>query len=250
MIKAVSFDLWDTIIHDDSDEPKRAARNLRSKREERRFLVWRALNSVEPIDYEAVCLAYDVADAAFNRVWHHQHVTWEIAERLQVLLTGLGRRLSGEVLTEVVRAHEEMEIVVPPDPVAGVAEALSDLSRRYRLCVVSDSIVTPGRCLRKLLALHDLGRYFTGFVFSDEVGYSKPHRAMFEAAARQMGVEIPEMAHVGDRDHNDIKGPRALGMKAVLFTGVSDRDRQNTSADAICPRHKDLPAIIDRLAAG
>ena len=26
MIKAVTFDLWDTIVHDNSDEPKRAAR--------------------------------------------------------------------------------------------------------------------------------------------------------------------------------------------------------------------------------
>ncbi|GIT27925.1 MAG: hypothetical protein CM1200mP41_39690 [Gammaproteobacteria bacterium] len=32
MIKAVTFDLWDTVIHDDSDEPKRAAQGLRSKK--------------------------------------------------------------------------------------------------------------------------------------------------------------------------------------------------------------------------
>jgi len=44
MIKAVTFDLWDTVIHDDSDEPKRAAQGLRSKKEERRFLLWEALN--------------------------------------------------------------------------------------------------------------------------------------------------------------------------------------------------------------
>ena len=43
MIKAVTFDLWDTMVHDDSDEPKRAARGLRSKREERRHLLWQAL---------------------------------------------------------------------------------------------------------------------------------------------------------------------------------------------------------------
>ena len=29
MIKAVTFDLWDTVIHDESDEPNRAAQGLR-----------------------------------------------------------------------------------------------------------------------------------------------------------------------------------------------------------------------------
>ena len=41
-----------------------------------------------------------------------------------------------------------------------------------------------------------------------------------------------------------------LGMKAVLFTAVRDVDRDRTSADAVCDRHADLPAIIDKLAAG
>ena len=36
MIKAVTFDLWDTIVHDDSDEPKRKAKGLRTKKAERR----------------------------------------------------------------------------------------------------------------------------------------------------------------------------------------------------------------------
>jgi len=61
-------------------------------------------------------------------------------------------------------------------------------------------------------------------------------------------VSIEEMVHVGDRDHNDVKGPQALGMKAVLFIATRDRDRDNTTADAICARHSDLPEAIDRLA--
>ena len=35
-VKAITFDLWDTVIRDDSDEAKRAARGLPSKREARR----------------------------------------------------------------------------------------------------------------------------------------------------------------------------------------------------------------------
>jgi len=39
-----------------------------------------------------------------------------------------------------------------------------------------------------------------------------------------------------------------LGMKAILFTATRAADKGNTSANAICERHADLPAIIDRLA--
>ncbi len=248
MIKAVTFDLWDTIIHDDSDEAKRQARGLRSKKAERRHLLWQALEAVEPIEEARVALAYDVADAAFSQVWHDLFITWTIAERLQVALNGLGRSLPEEALARVVEAHEAMEVDIPPDTVAGIAGALAELAKRYKLCVVSDSIVTPGARLRDLLEVHGLKQYFSGFAFSDEVGHAKPHRAMFEAAAGQLGVAMEEMVHIGDRDHNDVKGPQALGMKAVLFIATRDRDKDTTGADAICARHADLPAIIDRLA--
>ena len=139
-------------------------------------------------------------------------------------------------------------MTVAPDPIPGIGEALAALHGRYRLAIVSDAIVSPGRCLRRLLENHGLARHFDGFAFSDEVGHSKPHRSMFEAAARQMGVGLAEIVHVGDRDHNDVKGPQALGMKAILFTATRSHDRDRTTADAICERHADLPAIVDRLA--
>jgi putative hydrolase of the HAD superfamily len=249
-LKAITFDLWDTIVHDDSDEPKRKAQGLRSKKAERRHLLWEALDRQSPIPEAAVTLAYDVGDAAFNRVWHDQHVTWTIGERLQVILKGLGRALPEAEFGRVVRAHEEMEVEIRPDLIPGIAEALRALHGRYKTCIVSDAIVSPGRCLKRLLESYDLARHFDGFVFSDIVGHSKPHRAMFEDAARQMGVGLAEIVHIGDRDHNDVKGPQKLGMKAILFTATRPTDRGDTTADAICDRHADLPAIVDRLAAG
>jgi len=92
-IRALTFDLWDTIVVDDSDEPRRRQRGLRSKRDERRQLLWEALKKQAPIAEETVQLAYNVGDAAFNTVWHDQHVTWPIRARLEVILAGLGRTL-------------------------------------------------------------------------------------------------------------------------------------------------------------
>jgi putative hydrolase of the HAD superfamily len=250
MIKAVTFDLWDTMVYDDSDEPKRAQRGLRSKRDERRHLMWAALNEIEPTDLETVVLAYDTADAGFNLVWKENHINWTVAQRLRVVLNGLGRALPDPIFAQVVAATGQMEVDLPPDPIEGIAEALAELSTRYKLAVVSDSIVTPGTGLRAILEGHGIKQYFSAFAFSDEVGHSKPHRSMFDRAADELRIRVDEIVHVGDRDHNDVKGPQALGAKAVLFTASRDVDKNRTSADAICASHSDLPAAIDRLAAG
>ena len=248
-IKAITFDLWDTLVIDDSDEAKRVEQGLRSKFDERRHLLWEALNTTEPIELETVRLAYNVGDAAFNKVWKEQHITWPIAKRLRLILNELGRELRGETFNAVVRAHEEMEVDIPPDAMPDAVPVLERLARRYKLCIVSDAIVSPGSCLRRLLENHGLAKFFNGFAFSDEVGHSKPHRSMFESAAGQLGVEISEMLHIGDRDHNDVKGPQQLGMKAILFTASRDVDKTNTSADAICESFDKLEAAIDRLNA-
>ncbi len=247
MIKAITFDLWDTVIDDDSDEPERAARGLRSKRDERRHQVWASLQRQSPIDYEQVALAYDVTESAFNRVWKSHYITWTVPERLRVLLAGVGRRLPDEEFVSLVEAHERMEADVPPNLVDGMAAALEDLSKRFPLAVVSDALVSPGRNLRRILEHHGILRFFSGFAFSDELGHSKPHRSMFASAAQQIGVEVDQLLHVGDRDHNDIKGSQALGMKAILFTATRDDDRDKTSADAVCDRAVDLPAIVSTL---
>lgn len=248
-IEAISFDLWDTVIHDDSDEPKRAARGLRSKAAERRHLVAQALAAQAPIDARLCDAAYNAMEAAFRHVWHYQHVTWTVAERLQVLLAGLGRELPAETTRCLTRALEEMELEVMPDPIEGVREALEALASRYRLGVMSDAIYTPGRCLRTWLERHDLLRYFEGFAFSDEVGRSKPHRAMFDALSTALRVPHHAMVHVGDREHNDVAGAHAAGLRAILFAGTRDRDLATTRADAVCLRHAELPAVVARLAA-
>ena len=247
MIRAVTLDLWDTVIHDDSDEPKRAAAGLAPKPEARRALVREALAAHAGLSAEIVDAAYNVTDAAFSRVWHEQHVTWPVADKLSVLLQGFGLELPDAVQAEVVSRIEEMEIEIMPDPVPGIGDAVESLAGRYPLAVVSDAIHAPGRCLRTWLERHRLLHHFRAFAFSDEVGHSKPHPAIFQHAASGLGVDLTEMLHVGDREHNDILGPHALGMKAILFTATRDRDRAGSTADAVCERAADLPAAVERL---
>jgi putative hydrolase of the HAD superfamily len=246
-VKVITFDLWDTIVIDDSDEPKRAAAGLPTKRSARRELLWEYLNKHEPIPLETVVMAYNVGDAAFNKVWHDQHFTWTIGERLNVILTGLKRTLPEDDFAELVRRHEEMELEYRPDPVPGIHEAVSKLSEKYTLAIISDAIVSPARCLRELLRGEGILENFKAFAFSDECGCSKPARGVFDAIVKQTGCEIADIVHIGDREHNDVRGPQSIGARAVLLTAAIDRGSDNTKADAVCRNFADLPAIIESL---
>jgi putative hydrolase of the HAD superfamily len=246
-VEVITFDLWDTIVVDDTDEPKRAAAGLSPKPIARRELMHEYLNKHEPIAREITDLAYDVADAAFNKVWHDQHVTWTIGERLKVLLKGLKRDLPDDDFAEVVRRHEEMEIDYRPDAVPGVHEAIRALHGKHKLAIISDAIVSPGRCLRELLRGEGLLEYFDAFAFSDEVGRSKPAPRVFEAIVEQTGCNMEGIVHIGDREHNDIGGPHAVGARGVLLTVAKDRGSADSKADAICDDFSKLASIIEEL---
>lgn len=246
-VRVISFDLWDTVFADDSDEPKRRQLGLAPKPVERRDLVQSFLARHAPIERALVDCAYDTTDAAFRHVWHQQHVTWTVDERLRILLGGLKRSLPDEEMRELVRLHEEMELQVRPDLVPGVADVLETLVRRYRLAVISDAIFSPGRALRELLAGYGLLEHFSAFVFSDEAGWSKPAPQVFHRAAELMGCQVEEMVHIGDRERNDIAGPKAVGARAVLLTAAIDRGTTGTLADAVCADYRRLPGIIESM---
>jgi len=67
---------------------------------------------------------------------------------------------------------------------------------------------------------------------------------VFRAACEGLGVEPSELAHVGDRESNDIDGPRAFGARGVLYTGCIDRGSSASKADVIVRHHRDLAAAI------
>jgi putative hydrolase of the HAD superfamily len=246
-IKAITFDLWDTIIRDDSDEPKRKAAGRPTKKEERRELVHRYCARHEHLDRKLVDAAYNAADAAFNKVWKEHHITWTVGERLDVVLKGLGRTLPDMERAELVRLHEEMELEIRPDILPGVHDALSKLHEKYRLGVISDAIFSPGRALRRILSDAGLLGFFEVFVFSDEVGRSKPDPLVFRSAVEAFGVKPGELVHIGDREHNDVDGPHRFGARAVLCTAAIDRGSAGTKAEAVFGDYRELPGIIANL---
>lgn len=246
-LRTVTFDLWDTLVVDDSDENQRASLGLRSKREERRHLVSEAVRRYRDISAEDIYRSYDRVEEAFRQAWHDDHVTWSVPERIRRVLHDLEVPLPHSDFEQIVEGHEQMEVAVPPELVEGVTETLAILAEKFKLAIVSDAIVSPGSSLRELLRGHDILGHFDAFSFSDEVGRSKPHASMFESVAAALGTPLKSMVHIGDRESNDVSGAQAVGMGAVLFVGASNVRRDGTSANAVCERFSDLPQILNNL---
>jgi putative hydrolase of the HAD superfamily len=247
MIEAITFDFWDTLVADDSDEPRRAALGLPTKPQARLQLLVDEIMYYHPtIQPEQIAQAFEHANQRFRHAWKNEHHTPSVAARLQEAFAFLQIALTPG-FAEVVRKVEEMEVMIPPVFVPGVREVLGELARRYTLGVISDAIHTPGRGIRTLLDRQGVLQHFRCLIFSDEVGASKPSPIVFERAAKALGVRFSQIVHVGDRESNDVDGPLAMGMKSILFTGTIDRDSKSTRANAICRDFVTLPNVIKQL---
>ncbi len=246
-IGVVTFDLWDCLFCDETDEPKRAAAGLPSKPIARRQLLYEHLVQQAPIERIQVDTAFDVADAAFRKVWHEHYITWSVSERIQVILDALKRSLPPASFSEVVSGIENMELEYSPNPAPGGVEALAALHGKYKLAVISDTVYSPGKNLRKLLEKFGMLPYFDYFVFSDEAGHSKPHPSLFEMVANHFSVDIRDIVHIGDRPHNDIGGPHAVGARGVLLTVVKKRPLDHHIPDAICDDYATLASVLASL---
>ncbi len=257
MIEAITFDFWDTIAVDDSDEPKRRAMGLPSKAKARIDLFARHVTQKYPhIAYEQAAQAYRHANQNFQNVWHREQRTPGIATRVYDAYEFLGLKprpgrfaqLMREV-DELIREIETMEVRIQPDFTPGVHAALEELSLHYKLGIISDTIHTTGKGLRYLLQRQGLLRYFSYTLFSDEIGASKPGAGVFQQAALGLHTAPHQIVHVGDRESNDVVGPLSIGMNAILFTAVKDRGSASTRAHAVCRTYAALPGIVRRLSA-
>ena len=120
----------------------------------------------------------------------------------------------------------------------GALETLRVLKTRYQL-----GALTNGNADFERLGLD---RYFSfGFTAAD-VGASKPHPAMFEAALRRTGVSARAAAHVGDHPIDDIEGARAVGMRAIWVN--YDGREAAMDAHATITALPQLPDVLRRLA--
>ena len=90
-VRGITFDFWDTIVDDDTDEPKRANRGLPTKAVARlSTFVDEVLAHHPQLGRAAVESAFEHAQVTFRHHWKVEHHTPCVADRLTVGFEHLG----------------------------------------------------------------------------------------------------------------------------------------------------------------
>ena len=239
MLKAVTFDFWNTLFVDvhGQDRERRRAEMLRAELE--------ALGRAAPqttLD-EALRSAFDF----FDRVWITEHRTPSCGELVDSILAVLGARVPEDARARLVSRFERLVLELPPEPMPGAGYALPLLAEHYRLAVVCDTGYSPGSVLREVLERNSMLAHFEYLYFSNEHGMSKPDVRVFQRTLAALDVRGPEAAHVGDIQRTDIAGAQAAGMAAVHFIGANNYDAGRSTADLMVRHFDELPAALGGL---
>jgi HAD superfamily hydrolase (TIGR01549 family) len=87
--------------------------------------------------------------------------------------------------------------------------------------------------LRKL----GLNNFFNAVVVSEQIGWRKPHKIIFDQALRALHVTAEEAVYVGDSPLEDIYGAKKAGLKVVFvssrFYTVKDLHKCGEEADLV-----------------
>jgi putative hydrolase of the HAD superfamily len=240
-IKAVSLDFWNTLFTE-------SAGGFRFYQERRRELLHEAISRVGEFSVEQIEEAFAFEFKSHNTIWIEEHRTLATGERVLRVLSHLDVALADEVTLRLTEAFEEGILERPPVLIEGVGETLERLASRYRLGIISDVGYSPGRVLRRVLSDAGIIHLFDSLIFSDEAGYSKPHRAVFEQTARSLKSRAEEIVHIGDLEHTDIIGAKRAGWSAIRFTGATPMlEGEETIADRVTDDFVRMPRIIEML---
>jgi putative hydrolase of the HAD superfamily len=241
MLKAVTFDLWQTLILDTSE-------GLRWAREDRIRGIHEVL-AQERIAAEiaAVYHAYDAVGARLEEVWKtHRDVGSRGQVRLLLEILGVDGAVSAEggLMDALDEAYCLPILSSLPVPNAGALDVLHTLhSRGFRLGLICNTGRTPGKMLRLVLDRLGLARYLSVLSFSDEVGLRKPHPEIFQRTLSALGVAPADAAHVGDDVTTDVAGARGVGIRAIHLCHAGSVSQNSDGAETI-PDLKALPTAL------
>ena len=234
-IRAVTFDLWNTLL---TSTP--GAVEIRS-RFWREVIVERGLDIGDDLLHGTLSML----PTRFDEEWRAGR-QYGPTEALADCFTAFGDRLASEDRDALAAAFEAASYELKVAPVADAADVLSAVAATgVAVGIISDTTLAVGRHLRTYLDQHRILQHVTFAAFSDEVGVYKPDPAIFRAALDGLGIDDPTtVAHVGDLMRTDVAGARAMGMVTVRFRGVVDDPEDGTEADHVIDRLADLPRVL------
>lgn len=261
MLKAVLFDLDDTLLPDEPaadgallavGEHAKVIHNIppaslrRSVRRIAREL-WRAHPVVsrtpdfELSSWEALSCRFTDNDPELAELG-----SWAPTFRCEVWTRALAENgFADPMLSEQLGLLYAAERRLRYRPFPDAVPCLESLRPRFALGLVTNG---PSDLQRDKLAASGLAPFFPVTAISREVGVPKPNPRIFASALERLGVEPAEAVHVGDSLRRDVAGAQAAGIRAIWLnrsgSALPDCDRPEATITSLTA----LPEALNRLA--
>lgn len=246
-LKAILFDMDDTLID-------WSQREWNTYRQDHLELVYNYVNAdVHPL--AAPDDFYETVSQLFNEAWtagyqgsRAPHVGSIMAQALQNMGVPADR-IDHDAMLKAYNWGPVKGVVVFPDAL----EVLPIISAaNIKTAIVTNSAQPMWMRDIELRAYGLLDHFIDCRLSAADVGYLKPHRAIFEAALNCLNVQPDEAIFVGDNPEADIAGAQSMGMRAVLriipSRKVTDReilDKANIIPNGTIDTLHDLLALLD-----
>lgn len=219
--RAVLFDIGDTLWHSAEAPPASEFRRIASERAAS-YLFEIGIDFDSP--GLAARVAWDALEEAMRTARATDRVEPDYPAVAQGALAGIGLRLSqreaGGLMEAIYVSGEEGGKAAYP----GARELLDELqSRGFKLGIVTNRAF-GGERFRQDLRTAGLDIEWDANVVSVEVGYLKPHPAIFECALAELGVDGGEAVMVGNSLAEDVAGAQPFGMATAWKRSTPDAE--------------------------
>lgn len=137
-------------------------------------------------------------------------------------------------------------IVGHVEPLPGATELLRDIKRRgMRSVLVSNAITRDGETYLKDFEGFRAAESIDAVVSSVDVGYRKPHPAIFASALAAAQCPADQCVMVGNSEVNDIEPADDLGMRTVRVC-IEELPPAQSRADAVVTSLREVAMILDK----
>jgi putative hydrolase of the HAD superfamily len=231
MIKAVFFDLYNTLVGFDPPREEIQARVLKDFGIE---VSPRAL--LRPIMTADDFIYQEYARFPISKRSKEETAAL-YAQYHGIILREAGLEASQELIAGILKKwmNYKWKMVLFDD----VVPVLTQLKERG---LVLGLISNVDRDITSLYQELGLSAWLQVVVTSQEVGFNKPRPEIFQVALKQAGVKPSEAIYIGDQYQFDIVGAKGASMQGILL------DRNGFFADiADCPRISSLTQVVEYL---
>ena len=216
MIQVITFDLWNTLFTNKPYSEQRIQKFFLFLQERKIFIPFNQFKN-------AFDTKFHFSEVTFEEIKFH-HIYTE--ERILSVLEELNVKIAQSDIDLLKKELESMMLQDPPPLKNSVKKTLEELAPDYQIGLISNTGVTPGRVISKVLEKYGILQFFEATVYSDETGLFKPHPKMFEIPLNKFNCSPLNAIHVGDNLESDIKGAKDYKMHAIW---INDRNRPKST---------------------